>query len=329
MRLSAAIDSYLADMRAQGRVNSPATERDYRYCLDRHAEDVDNRDPRYTNRNDVKRTLRRWSHPNSQRKYRSVLVSFYEWLVEEGERPHNPARQTRRSRRVPPNVYRLSEAEVALLLAAVRGTDERRAIFLGLCAGVRNKELRGLQGRHFQRTGWVWVSQDIAKGGRPRWVPVIDTLVPIVDEIRASLEPDDFVLPAQRWRDPGRNREKVDKRKHPRSSNALRQLVRRVGKRAGIAAPIHPHLLRHAFADHIARHAGLRAAQALLGHAGLATTEAYLGQPTLDELQASVVGAGFELLSEHTFYPRASGGANPVEAPTGIEPVSTALQAAA
>ena len=65
------------------------------YCLDRHGDDVDDRDPRYTNRDDVKRTLRRWSHPNSQSKYRSVLVSFYDWVMEEGLRADNPARQTR------------------------------------------------------------------------------------------------------------------------------------------------------------------------------------------------------------------------------------------
>jgi hypothetical protein len=52
------------------------------------------------------------------------------------------------------------------MLAAVRGARERRAIFLGLCAGLRNAELRGLQGRHFARDGLIWVSSDIAKGKR-------------------------------------------------------------------------------------------------------------------------------------------------------------------
>ena len=63
--------------------------------------------------------------------------------------------------------------------------------------------------------------------------------------------------------------------------------------RAGISAHIHPHLLRHAFADHIARHAGIRNAQFLLGHADIATTEIYLGQPTLDDLAGAVEGFVF------------------------------------
>ncbi len=103
------------------------------------------------------------------------------------------------------------------MLAAVEDTREKRAIYLGLCAGLRSGELRGLQGRHFQRPGWLWVSADIAKGNRERWVPVTEELRPVVDEIRERLEADDYVLPAQRWRDPGVNREKVDKRKHPSS----------------------------------------------------------------------------------------------------------------
>src|SRR5688572_10579988 len=106
-------------MRLQGRMNSDATERDYRGTLYAHLEDVENRDPRYTGREDVKRTLRRWPHANSQRKNRSVLISFYDWLVEEGMRPHNPARQTRRPRRKPTTVYRMSSAEVRQLLSAV------------------------------------------------------------------------------------------------------------------------------------------------------------------------------------------------------------------
>jgi hypothetical protein len=70
MRFAVAIDEYIRDMRLQGRINSPATERDYRGTLVAHLEDISNRDPRKTGREDVKRTLARWPHPNSQRKNR-------------------------------------------------------------------------------------------------------------------------------------------------------------------------------------------------------------------------------------------------------------------
>ena len=60
-----------------------------------HAEDVDSRDPAYTNRNDVKRTLAHWANRNTRSKNRSILVSFYDWMVER-MRPsnHGPASET-------------------------------------------------------------------------------------------------------------------------------------------------------------------------------------------------------------------------------------------
>jgi site-specific recombinase XerD len=99
VKFSRAIDLYIADMRAEGRINSPRSERSYRGALYHHCDDLANRDPAYVGREDVKRTLRRWPHPNTQRKNRAVLVSFYDWAMEEGYRRDNPARQTRRPRR--------------------------------------------------------------------------------------------------------------------------------------------------------------------------------------------------------------------------------------
>jgi hypothetical protein len=51
--------------------------------------------------------------------------------------------------------------------------------------------------------------------------------------------------------------------------------------------------MRHAFADHIARVAGIRPAQVMLGHASISTTEGYLGAPTMDELEQAVEGVRF------------------------------------
>jgi len=78
--------------------------------------------------------------------------------------------------------------------------------------------------------------------------------------------------------------------------------------------------MRHAYADHVARYAGVRYAQHLLGHAGIGTTETYLAKPTPDELRGSVAGFAFGV-AERLFYPLAGMAANPVEATTGIEPV--------
>jgi hypothetical protein len=58
--------------------------------------------------------------------------------------------------------------------------------------------------------------------------------------------------------------------------------------------------------------------QQLLGHSDLPMTEIYIGRATLDELQRAVAGFNFGLSLPSVL-------ANPVEAPTGIEPASTSM----
>ena len=248
-----------------------------------HAEDSGTDDPRKTTRDDVRATLRRWQG-NTQVNRHSVLASFYRWLVQEGYRKDNPADQLPRARKRKPDPPRLRQEEALALTMACETVRERRVVYLGLFAGLRSQELRGLQGRHFEREGLIWVSPDIAKGGRPRWLPVLEELRPVVDEIRANARPQAFVIPAQR-RDPQAG-EWYDLPDQRCSSQAMWRLVRRVADRAGVEAT--PHALRRAFADMIERQAGVRVAQKLLGHATLATTEGYLSEQTLDELQGAV-----------------------------------------
>lgn len=290
MQFAVAVDRYIADMRIEGRITSDRTEEGYRHVLRCHGEDVSNRDPRTTGREDCKRTLARWKHPNTQGINRSILVSFYDWTVEEGLRPANPARQTRRPRPRPSQVYRLQRDEAVALLEAARGVQEVRAITLGLCAGLRSAELRGLQLRHFQREGYVWVSGDIAKGGRERYVPIVEELESVVFDILDSLEPEHFVLTAQRTTNPPWNTDWRPVLTKPLSAPSLWKLVGEVGKRAGIAAHIHPHLLRHAFGDHVAKYSGLKVAQAMMGHADVSTTEGYTDASSLEEMAVAVRG---------------------------------------
>jgi hypothetical protein len=79
-------------MALQGRLTSLGSERAYRDTLYLLADEVGNRDPRTVTRNDVKRVLRRWTHPNTQRNNRSVFISFFDWSMEEGYRKDSSPR---------------------------------------------------------------------------------------------------------------------------------------------------------------------------------------------------------------------------------------------
>lgn len=334
MKFDRAIEEFIRDKRDAGQINSPRTEVSYRSRLLLHGADIGNRDPHDTNRNDVKRTLRRWEHPNTQANARAILVSFYRWAVEEGIRKDNPAEQTRRPKKRKPSVYRLKRDEVVAIMRAADTVRERRVIYLGLLVGLRNQELRGLQRRHFtQQAGAVWVSPDIAKGGRERYVPVLPELVPVVEEILHSVGPgwDDaegvhrgpYVNCAQRSRGGLQQTLMRDKTDAPASAQAVYYVVKRVAARAGVGAPIHPHLLRHAFGDHVTRQAGIRAAQAVLGHASIDTTQGtYTGGVTLDELTAALAFFRYDGPQDHEqpFSPPATYPAIPLKAPSGLEP---------
>jgi integrase/recombinase XerD len=290
-----ATEEFIADMRAQGRINSLNTERAYRAALACHEEDVANMNPALTQRVDVKATLRRW-HGNTLKQKHAIFSSFYRWCMEEGIRPDSPAMQVRTPKAQPAEVYKMTQDEVlALLREADREQRDRWMARLGVCAGLRSQEMLGLQGRHLGRKGWVWVSGGISKGMKERWIPVIPDLAEVADEIRAEVGEYEAVLAPRKW--PNGDRVKGGTvgfhRDRRLTYPALHKNVVRLGKQAGIAGRVTPHTLRHAFGDLVARKAGIRVAQALMGHADVSTTAKYTNKLTLDDLATAV--QGFEL----------------------------------
>jgi integrase/recombinase XerC len=60
------------------------------------------------------------------------------------------------------------------------------------------------------------------------------------------------------------------------SAHAVWKVLRDRSLNAGLATPVHPHMLRHSFASHVLQSSGdLRAVQELLGHAQISTTQVY------------------------------------------------------
>jgi len=74
----------------------------------------------------------------------------------------------------------------------------------------------------------------------------------------------------------------------PMPPGAVNELLAALSRRAGLDRPVHPHMLRHAFASNVLDAGGtLDEAQALLGHASPLSTQTYL-HPSPERLRAAV-----------------------------------------
>ena len=297
MRIETAIDAFIADWKGYGRINSEHTERSYRKKLLLLGEDCGWAQVEDITKADVKKTLRRWDHPNSKLQAHSCFIAFFDWTAQEDVRESNPARAIPRAKRAKPQINRLTREEVEQLLTWAASDKaslaERWAIYLGICAGLRSQELCRISKADVSRPGWVHVTRGMGKGNKERWVPVIADLQPVIEEIAAVGPREGHVLrPKMRASLPVDN-EWVD-RPNGFSRMGMYRLVKRCGLKAGLHQPVTPHTLRHAFGDFTAKYAGLRVAQALLGHASVETTAGtYVDRVSLDEMTVALQGFTF------------------------------------
>ena len=68
----------------------------------------------------------------------------------------------------------------------------------------------------------------------------------------------------------------VNRHGTPLGARAIQHRVKQWALKLGIAANVHPHVLRHSFASHVLQSSGdLRAVQEMLGHASISTTQVY------------------------------------------------------
>ena len=214
----------------------------------------------------------------------SSLRRFYRHQLREGRITRDPTARVEAPRLGRPLPSVLSEAEVTALLEApevttAEGLRDRAMLELLYACGLRVSELVHLPRAALDLEQGVVRVQ--GKGGKQRLVPVGEAAV---DWCRRYLREG---RPALLRGQGGSDALFVTARGGPMTRQAFWYRIKRHARTAGIARPLSPHTLRHAFATHLLNHgADLRVVQMLLGHSDLSTTQIYthVAQARLQEL---------------------------------------------
>ncbi len=99
-------------------------------------------------------------------------------------------------------------------------------------------------------------------------------IVPVGHQARAAMQ--DWLTARREWDRNGTTAVFINDRGRRLSARSVQLRLNRASRQAGLAAPLHPHQLRHAFATHVLESSGdLRAVQEMLGHESLSTTQIY------------------------------------------------------
>lgn len=225
-----------------------------------------------------------WS-PGSARLFLAVARSFFKHVTATGFAPANPAAliprpktglklpsalsredTTRLLESVPPRHTRSKTGNTTPLKEALKLRD--RAVFeLLYSSGLRASELCDLRLDELSfEEGIVRIR---GKGSKTRLVPVGRPALEALHDYLGYGRP---LLRGPRTRD----HVFLSKTGRPLDRRWLWRLVSSHAATAGLAAHVHPHMLRHTFATHLlAGGAGLRAIQEMLGHADISTTQIY------------------------------------------------------
>jgi integrase/recombinase XerD len=220
----------------------------------------------------AERTLRQGVAARSLARQLSTLKRYYRWLLRQGRRNDDPTLNTE-APRLPRSLPRsLGEADVEALLAApdestTLGRRDRAMLELLYACGLRVSELIGLPVAALSLE--MGVVKVMGKGAKERLVPLgevaSDCLTEYLNTVRPALlagRADDALF--------------VTERGAAMTRQAFWYRIKLHARTAGIATPLSPHTLRHAFATHLLNHgADLRVVQMLLGHSDISTTQIY------------------------------------------------------
>ena len=246
--------------------------------------------------------IRRWvAHMHSGgRSGRGIALilsgwrGFYVWLGREGLIANNPLQDVKAPKAAKPLPKALS-VDDSVQLASFQNAEQdpwleaRDAAMVELLygSGLRVAELVGLDAVATATSrGWVDMQAAevhvLGKGGKRRAVPVGAKAMQAL-EAWNSMRAGVFIAYNAINNVAKNNPKSADEHALFLGRNGTRltaqsiwQRLKRRSLQAGLAVPVHPHMLRHSFASHVLQSSGdLRAVQELLGHSQIATTQVY------------------------------------------------------
>jgi len=218
---------------------------------------------------------------------------FYTWLGREGLVPSNPVQGVRAPRVAKPLPKALGVDEAMQFADHSEAGDDpwleaRDAAMVELLygCGLRVGELTGLDVEASDaaaKQGRGWIDLQAAevmvqgKGGKRRSLPLgASALAALTHWLSVRSQVSGLLSQAA----PGVSAQALalfpGRRGTRLTAQSVWQRLQRRSQLAGLATPVHPHMLRHSFASHVLQSSGdLRAVQELLGHANITTTQVY------------------------------------------------------
>lgn len=204
---------------------------------------------------------------------------FYVWLGRQGTIQHNPVQDVRAPKAGKPLPKALGVDEAVQLASHHEAADHPALEARDACitellygCGMRIGELVGLDvAASAHARGWIDAHDGeahvLGKGSKRRSVPVgrqaLEALARWIEWRAAWARADTPAL-------------FIGARGQRLTPQHIRLRLKRRSRLAGLATPVHPHMLRHSFASHVLQSSGdLRAVQELLGHASISTTQVY------------------------------------------------------
>ncbi len=210
--------------------------------------------------------------PTSVARVVAGVRGFYKFLRLNGSIAANPAEDLHSPRTFKslPKFLSLEDVESLLKTPALdnpRGLRDKALIELLYATGLRVSELVGLRATDVRATeGFL---QALGKGSKERIVPIGDEAARWIGRYLAEGRPALVKKRDVPWLF-------LNHRGQRLSRVGFWKALKAYGRKAGIRAPISPHVLRHSFATHLLdRGADLRAIQSMLGHSDLSTTQIY------------------------------------------------------